>query len=63
MATSFNKTYSVTVKYSRSDEEAITDSDMNVVVLRAKIKKAVGAVVPIQQGILDAHIVGSVTEA
>ena len=63
MANSFNKTYSITVKYSRSDGAAILDSDPNVVILRAKIKAAITAAGhATQQGIHDSHIVGTVSE-
>ncbi len=63
MATSFNKTYTITVKYSRDDGEALADTDLEATELRKHIKKAVGEVVPASRGILSAHIVGTVTEA
>ena len=62
MAVSFNKTYSVTVKYTKLDGETIADTDANVVIFRAKIKRAVGDVVPAQQGAFNAQIVGTVSE-
>lgn len=63
MATSFNKTYTIVVKYSYDDGATITDSDLNAGILRSEIIKKVGAVVPRSKGILSAHIVGSVSEA
>ncbi|GAH56201.1 unnamed protein product [marine sediment metagenome] len=64
MATSFNKTYSITLKFTYQDEAAITESDLNVGVLRTDIKKWIaGKVAHINKGNLSAHIVGSVTEA
>ncbi len=62
MATDFTKTYSLTVKYTKLDEETIVDSEANVTIFRAKIKRAVGDVVPAQQGVYNAQIVGEVTE-
>ncbi len=63
MATSFNKTYTVVVKYSRDDVGAITDADMNVVVLRNQIIKAIGAAVNVSKGVNRSDIVGTVSEA
>jgi len=64
MAVSFNKTYSITLKYSYEDARAITDADLNVAILRANIiawiEEKVGNH---SKGDLSAHIVGSVTEA
>lgn len=63
MATSFNKTYTLTVKYSRDDGKALADTDLEATELRKHVKKAVGEVVPVSRGILSAHIVGTVSEA
>lgn len=64
MATSFNKTYTITLKFTYVGERAITDADMNVAVLRAKIIKRIAEECGhMNQGDLNAHIVGSVTEA
>jgi hypothetical protein len=64
MATSFNKTYSIEIKYNYSDSRTILATDMNVEVLRAKVIKRIGEEVGhIQQGDLNANIVGSVSEA
>ncbi len=64
MATSFNKTYSITIKFNYSDNRAILATDMNVEVLRGKIIKRIGEEVGhINQGDLNAQIVGSVSEA
>lgn len=62
MATSFNKTYTLVVKYSRDDSATLADTDLIATELRKEIKKAVGEVVPISKGILSAHIVDTVTE-
>jgi len=63
MATSFNKVYTVTVKYSRDDVGAIVETDMNVEVLREQIIKAIGGVVNVSKGIHRSDIVGTVSEA
>ena len=63
MATSFNKTYSITVKYQRDDLETLSDTDLLATELRSLIKKNIGQVVPASKGILSAHISGSVSEA
>lgn len=63
MAKEFSKIYTMTVKYSRDDGEALADTDLEATELRKHIKKAVGEVVPISRGILSAHIVGSVSES
>jgi len=62
MATSFTKTYSVTVTFSRDDGEAITDSDIQSVELRAEIKKGIEAASRIQKGIFEAQP-GTVSES
>lgn len=63
MATSFNKTYTIVVKYQRDDVETLTDEDLEATELRDFVKKKIAAVVPASRGILSAHIVGTVTEA
>ncbi len=64
MAASINKTYSIEIKFNYSDDRTILATDMNVEVLRAKIIKRIGEEVgAIQQGDLNANIVGSVSEA
>lgn len=63
MATEFEKTYSITVKYKRDDLATLTDADLEATELRTLIKKRVEEVVPASKGILSAHIVGTVTEA
>lgn len=63
MATTVEKTYSITIKYSRDDGKDLTDSDLEYTTLRAKIMKSIAETVPISQGILSAHIVGSVSES
>ena len=63
MAQSFNKTYTITIKYQRDDLATLTDADLEATELRTLIKKRVEGVVPASRGILSAHIVGSVSEA
>jgi len=64
MATSFNKTYTITLKFTYQDERAITDADLNVGILRTDIKAWISEKVGhINKGDLSAHIVGSVGEA
>lgn len=64
MAASFNKTYSITIKFNYSDDRTIADDDMNAEVLREKIIKRIGEEVGhINQGDLNAQIVGSVSES
>lgn len=64
MATSFNKTYSITLKFTYQGETAITEDDLNVGILRTDIQKWIkDKVAHITKGNLSAHIVGSVSEA
>ena len=63
MATEFEKTYSITVRYARDDGATLADSDLGATELRASIKKAVSQVVSASRGILSAHIVGEVSES
>lgn len=64
MATSFNKTYSITLKYSYEGGTAITDADSNVSALRTKVIKRIAEEVGhISVGDISAHIVGDVSEA
>lgn len=63
MATSFNKTYTITIKYQRDDLATLVDADLEATELRTLLKKNIGEVVPASRGILSAHIVGSVSEA
>ena len=63
MVTSFNKTYSIELKFSYEGGEAIADDDLNVSVLREQIPKWIkGKVAHINKGNLSVHIVGDVTE-
>jgi hypothetical protein len=63
MATSFNKTFSLTLKFTYQDGRAITDADLNVGILRTDIKEWIlGKVGHISKGDLSAHIQGSVSE-
>jgi len=62
MATSFQKTYSVTVTFTRDDGEALTDSDIQASELRAEIKKGIEQASRIQKGIYEAQP-GTVSES
>lgn len=62
MATEIEKTYSITVKYSRDDVGTLADTDLEYTELRSHIMKKIGQAVPVSRGILSAHIVGSVSE-
>ena len=64
MATSLNKTYSITLKFSYEPASAITESDLHVAEMRGFIKKWIADKVGhINQGNLAVHIVGSVSES
>jgi len=64
MAKSFEKTYSITLKFTYEGNADITDSDLHTAELRAKIKSWIeDKVAHIQQGDLSINIVGTVTEA
>ena len=63
MATSFNKTYSITLKYSYEDARAITAADLHCAELRAQIKEWITTKVGhVSKGDLSVHIVGTITE-
>jgi len=64
MAKSFNKTYSIELKFTYEDGADIADDDLHAAELREKIKGWIDSkVAHVQQGNLSAHIVGSVSEA
>jgi len=64
MSTSFEKTYSITLKFTYQGVSAITEDDMNVGILRTDIKNWIKEKVgSINKGNLSAHIVGSVSES
>lgn len=63
MATSFSKTYSVTVDFSRDDEAALTDADIQAAEMRAEIIIRIKEAVESSKGIYSSHISGSVSEA
>ena len=73
---SVQKTYSITIKYSRDDAgrsgtvrgvafttPELSESDPEYVELRKVILKRLADVVPVSQGICNAHISGEVSEA
>ena len=62
MGKSITKTYTVCVIYTYDDGADITGSNMNVAILREKIKKAIAGCLPVGQGRINAQIVGSVSE-
>jgi hypothetical protein len=63
MATSFNKTYSITLKFTYEGGAAIAEDDMNVEVLRTQIQEWITSKVgSIQKGDISVHIVGTVSE-
>ena len=61
MATSFNKTYSVTVTFKKNDGSAITDADINAAFLRTDIQKRIAEVATRSKGIFECQP-GSVSE-
>lgn len=64
MATSFNKTYSITLKFSYEPASEITDSDLHVAEMRGFIKKWIAdKVAHVSQGNLNVHIVGEISES
>lgn len=63
MATTFQKVYQVTVNFSRDDEAAITDTDIQAVEMRAEIQARILAAVQSSKGIYSSHVSGSVSEA
>lgn len=62
MAKKFSKTYTLTVEYSYDTGEDILETDMNVAVLRGKIKKAIGECLPVGMGVINAQLSGTVSE-
>ncbi len=63
MAKSFNKTYSITLKFTYEDNADIADDDLHAEELREKIKGWIdGKVAQVQQGNLSVHVVGEVSE-
>lgn len=64
MATEFEKTYSITLKFTYQDVSEIDEDDMNVSILRTDIKNWIKSKVgSVNKGNLSAHIVGDVSEA
>ena len=55
MAETITKTYSVTVTFRNDDGSAITDEDLNVAVLREKIKERIEHASRISKGIINAQ--------
>lgn len=62
MATTITKTYSVTVTFRYEDGRAITDADLNIVPLRADIRKGIEEASRIQKCDINAQP-GTVSEA
>jgi hypothetical protein len=62
MAKTITKTYSVTVTYRYDTGEDITDADLNITVLREKIKERIEGASRISKGNINAQP-GVVTEA
>ena len=64
MAKSFNKTYSIELKFTYETGKDIADDDLHCAELRGKIKSWIeGKVGSINMGDLSVHIVGEVGEA
>ena len=64
MATSFQKTYAIVLKFSYEDARAIVDSDLHCAELRTQIKEWItGKVGHVSKGDLSVHIVGTITES
>lgn len=63
MAKEFSKTYSITLKFTREGGADIAEDDLNVAVLRDKIKDWItGKVGSINMGDISVHIVGEISE-
>ena len=54
MATSFAKTYTVKVNFTKNDGSEITDADLQAANLRALIIKLINNVTTISEGIFEA---------
>ena len=61
MAKTISKTYSVTVTYRYDTGEDITDADLNITVLREKIKDRIEGASRVSKGNINAQP-GTVTE-
>ena len=63
MAKSFNKTYSMTLKFSRDDGEDLADSDLRATQLRKIIREGiVSSFGNASMGEISSHIVGEISE-
>jgi hypothetical protein len=62
MATSFQKTYQVTVTFTRDDGGDIADTDLNSVAMRTDIKKIIAEVTTRGMGLYNAQP-GTITES
>ena len=62
MATSFQKTYQVTVTFTRDDGDDLADTDLNSVAMRTDIKKMIAEVSTRGMGLYNAQP-GTVTES
>lgn len=64
MAKSFNKTYTIELKFTYEDNADIADDDLHTAELRGKIKSWIAdKVAHINMGNLSVHIVGEIGEA
>ena len=64
MANSIEKTYTITLKYSYEPANTITEDDLHVAELRAKIIAWIDSKVShVQQGNLNCHKVGEISES
>ena len=64
MATSIEKIYSITLKFSYEPEATITEDDLHVAELRTQIKEWIKTKVgSINKGNLSCHVVGDISES
>jgi len=60
---SVQKTYSITIEYSKDDGETLSESNHEYKELRKIILKRLNFITPISQGVTSAHIIGKVRES
>jgi len=61
MATEIIKTFTMAVKYTRNDEEAISPTDIAYMKMVAQLSKSIGELGNSSMGEIDAHIVDVVS--